>query len=129
MSNNPWPYFTMEELSCRCGCGLMKMDNEFMRKVVALRIRVGFVLPVTSADRCPVHNNNISSTGLTGPHTTHRSIDLGVRGKRANEVLKVVYEMGCFTGIGVNQKGAARFIHLDDLPEKPGRPRPWIWSY
>jgi len=31
----------------------------------------------------------------------------------------------------VNQKGphAARFIHLDDLPDAEGQPRPTIWSY
>jgi zinc D-Ala-D-Ala carboxypeptidase len=34
-----------------------------------------------------------------------------------------------FTGIGVSQKGAIRFIHVDDLPDAPGQPRPTIWSY
>jgi hypothetical protein len=35
------------------------------------------------------------------------------------------------TGIGVHQKGPRehRYIHLDDLPNSPDSPRPWIWSY
>ena len=34
-----------------------------------------------------------------------------------------------FTGIGVNQKGGARFLHLDTIESSPARPRPTIWSY
>jgi hypothetical protein len=34
-----------------------------------------------------------------------------------------------FTGIGVQQKGGGRFIHLDNLPNGPGQPRPTVWSY
>jgi zinc D-Ala-D-Ala carboxypeptidase len=33
------------------------------------------------------------------------------------------------TGVGVNQKGGARFIHLDDLEPTGHFPRPTIWSY
>ena len=32
-------------------------------------------------------------------------------------------------GIGVNQKGASRFIHLDDLDQSDSHTRPWVWSY
>ncbi len=34
-------------------------------------------------------------------------------------------------GIGIKQKGdyASRFVHLDDLPNGSGQPRPWCWSY
>ena len=34
-----------------------------------------------------------------------------------------------FTGIGVNQKGDSRFIHIDDIESTQKRPRPWVWSY
>lgn len=102
--------------------------QDFMEKVEALRVKLGFPLPVNSAARCPSHNARVSGTGRTGPHTTGRAIDLGVRGSQALSVLRAALEAG-FTGIGVNQKGSARFIHLDDLPNAPGQPREWIWSY
>jgi hypothetical protein len=35
-------------------------------------------------------------------------------------------ESNLFTGIGIQQKGGARFIHLDDLT---GVGRPTVWSY
>jgi hypothetical protein len=34
-----------------------------------------------------------------------------------------------FKGIGVNQKGNGRFIHLDIGEMEDGRPRPHLWSY
>lgn len=103
----------------------MLPDRWFMEKIEELRVRVGFSLPVTSAARCPTHNNKTSKTGLQGPHTTGMAIDLGVDRKNAYIVLKTALEMGCFTGIGVNQKGSGRFIHLDTIQDG----RPTIWSY
>jgi hypothetical protein len=51
-------------------------------------------------------------------------------GADALELVALALAYG-FTGIGVNQKGAhdGRFIHLDDLDNAPGQPRPCIWSY
>ena len=118
------PHFTTEELMCKCGCGMLPHQS-FMDKVEALRVKVGFPLPVSSAARCAKHNALVSNTGSTGPHTTGRAIDLRVDRKNAYIVLKTALEMGCFTGIGIQQKGGGRFIHLDDLTEG----RPTIWSY
>lgn len=103
----------------------MLPKQDFMDKVEELRLSVGFALPVTSAARCPKHNANVSGTGLTGPHTTGRAIDFGVSGSKAYAVLNAALRMG-FTGIGVNQKGNGRFIHIDDLT---GPTRPATWSY
>lgn len=121
------PHFTDAELSCKCGCGMLP-KQDFMDKVELLRLSVGFPLPVTSAARCPDHNSKVSGTGRTGPHVTGRAIDFGVDGGRAWSLLSVAMAMG-FTGIGVQQKGGGRFIHIDDLPNGPGCPRPTVWSY
>jgi zinc D-Ala-D-Ala carboxypeptidase len=121
------PHFHVRELACRCGCGgLPKQD--FMDKVEKLRDRLGFPLPVTSGYRCPEYNNRVSGTGRTGPHTSGRAIDLGVSHARALELIRMALSMG-FTGIGIKQHGAGRFIHLDDLPDAEGQPRPNLWSY
>ena len=119
------PHFSDEELRCKCGvCGMLP-KQDFMDKVEELRVKVGFSLPVSSAARSPKHHCKVSKTGLQGPHTTGRAIDLQVDRENAYKVLKMALEMGCFTGIGIQQKGTGRFIHLDDL--KDGRPT--IWSY
>jgi zinc D-Ala-D-Ala carboxypeptidase len=117
------PHFSKSELFCKCGCGMLPAQD-FMDKVEKLRVAVGFPLRVTSAARCPDHNSRVSGTGRSGPHTTGRAIDLGVTHGQAYTVLAKALEMR-FTGIGVNQKGGARFIHLDDLTAG----RPTVWSY
>ena len=121
------PHFTAKELACKCGCGMLPAQD-FMCKIEELRIRCGFPLPISSGARCPEHNARVSATGKTGPHTTGRAIDLAVDREKAYIVLCIALVMG-FTGIGVQQKGTGRFIHLDDLPAKEGQPRPTVWGY
>ena len=121
------PHFQKSELACRCGCGMLPAQD-FMDKIELLRVSIGFPVAVTSAARCPEHNSKVSGTGRTGPHTTGRAIDLGVTHGKAHAVLATAVRMG-FSGIGVNQKGGGRFIHIDDLPNGPGGPRPTVWSY
>ena len=123
-----WEYFTDEELTCKCGCGQMEMDDLFMTKVVAMRKALGFPFIVTSAYRCPEHNNKVSKTGLNGPHTTGRALDIAVRGEHALDVISAIRTHN-LTGLGVKQHGPDRFVHFDDLGPTASRPRPWVWSY
>lgn len=120
-------YFKPAEFACRC-CGVSKMDPVFLEEVDELRHRFGRPLVISSGYRCPRHNVQVSSTGRTGPHTTGRAADLLIDRAPALEVLRIALALR-FTGIGVSQKGAARFIHVDNLPNAPGQPRPTIWTY
>lgn len=123
------PHFQADEVKCKCGCGMLPR-LAFMEKVEALRIKLGRPARVSSGARCPEYNAKVSHTGRTGPHTTGRAIDLLVSGLVAYELLELATSCG-FTGIGISQKGdhLQRFIHLDDLTNEPGQPRPWVWSY
>jgi zinc D-Ala-D-Ala carboxypeptidase len=132
MSDINWddyPNFSRSEFECQCGCGRADMDPEFMHTVQGLRIAVGHSLRVTSGYRCPKHNNNVSSTGLDGPHTTGKAVDFGIN--RTQAYWLMVHALGAgITGLGFNQKGGKRFLHLDTLTEDEGHfPRPTIWSY
>lgn len=125
-------YFKPSEFACRCGeCGSdgNEMSLDFVNKLNALRIRVGFPLVITSGYRCPAHNTQVSTTGEDGPHTTGHAADISVMGAKAHKLLEKISFDGWFTGIGLNQKGthAKRFIHLDDL--EGDRPRPNVWTY
>ena len=124
------PHFSDAELACKCGCGLLPKPD-FMEKVETLRVAYGKPLRVTSAARCPEYNAKVSSTGLTGPHTTGRAIDFGISGADAHHLLRTAMRHCNFTGIGVSQKGPheKRFLHFDDLPDAPGQPRPTLWTY
>ena len=120
-----WKYFKREDFACS-HCGENEIQNDFVDRLDALREVCDFPLVVSSGYRCPKHNQAVSSTGLTGPHTTGRAVDFAVDRERAVIVLDKALAMPVFRGFGVNQKGASgRFIHLDAI----NRPTRTIWSY
>ncbi len=122
-------YFKIEEFNCRC-CGGNKMDPTFLGRLDEFRHLMGFAFIVNSGYRCPKHNQSVSTTGETGPHTLGRAVDLRCSHERALRLVSHARQFG-FTGVGLMQHGAveSRYIHLDDLPGKVGQPRPSIWTY
>lgn len=125
--NERWPNFSPDEFACK-GDGTLSVNPVFMDRLQTLRTFYAKPMIISSGYRSPEYNASVSSTGLTGPHTTARAADIAVRGADALHLITLALEVG-FIGIGVNQRGNSRFIHLDDLPDAPGQPRPWIWSY
>ena len=133
-----YPNFTEDEMRCKgeaCCGGRADMDPEFMSMLQGLRTAYGKPMAVTSAYRCPDHNDRVSGTGRDGPHTTGRAADVAVARRSSFELLKFAFLWG-MTGIGVKQRGPPdkRFIHLDNLLElyegdRLVRPRPTTWSY
>ena len=119
-------YFTDDELKCQ-HCGAEGIDKYFMAKVDNLREELGFPFPVTSGYRCPEHPIEARKRA-PGAHTTGKAVDIGVSGNEAYILIEAAIRDN-FTGIGINQKGDGRFIHLDIIPHSPSSPRPWIWSY
>jgi zinc D-Ala-D-Ala carboxypeptidase len=100
------------------------MKPEFMAKLQKLRGTYGAPMKVTSGYRCPKHPIEVKKA-RPGAHASGHAADVAVRGEEAHRLLKIALEVG-FTGIGVQQKGEGRFIHLDDLDNDL---RPTIWSY
>lgn len=119
-------YFKIEEFACS-HCGQNLIDSQFVQELDDLRHEYGKPMKVTSGYRCPTHNAKVSSTGTNGPHTFGRAADIAVDRGDAYRLAKLAFARG-FTGIGLQQKGAGRFIHLDTLPNA-AHPRPTIWSY
>lgn len=120
-------YFSNDELRCKCGCNQNKFSQETLRKLNRLRQALGEPIVLNSAYRCPQHNKDI---GATQTHATGQAVDIRCSHRDAYLILGLADVFG-FTGIGVNQKGKSRFIHLDDLDEdlSQNRPRPHVWSY
>lgn len=124
-------YFSPEELKCKCGkCGSTghEMNQQFMIMINELRHDYGKPLVASSAYRCPEYNNKVSKTGLNGPHTTGSAMDLLCRGEDAFILLKLALQIG-FTGIGVQQKGDVRYLHVDYIVGNSHILRPRLWSY
>lgn len=119
-------YFKAHELQCH-HCNQCGMDSEFMLKLDRMRHVLEIPMHLSSAYRCPEHNNNVSNTAYDGPHTTGKAVDILVYGELAWKTLKIAM-LAEFKGIGVSQKGrkTKRFIHVDDIDDES---RPSVWSY
>lgn len=121
----PYPNFTRAEFACK-HTGKCLMQPGFMDRLQRLRTAYGKPMIITSGYRDRTHPVE-RAKAVPGVHTLGCAADVGVRGADALALIWLAIAMG-FTGIGVQQKGAARFVHLDDAPNGQF-PRPTIWSY
>jgi zinc D-Ala-D-Ala carboxypeptidase len=125
MDWSKYPNFSEQEFACS-ETGECNMSASFMAKLQELRDVYGQPMTVTSGYRSPKHSIEASKpTGKLSVHTRGCAVDIACNGQQAHELLKLAFAMG-FTGIGVKQKGSARFVHLDTFG---GAPRPNVWSY
>ncbi|BAO82923.1 phosphoribosylformimino-5-aminoimidazole carboxamide ribonucleotide ProFAR isomerase [Serpentinimonas maccroryi] len=103
------------------------MDADFMDRLQALRSAFARPMLISSGYRDPTHPLEAIKS-QPGSHASGRAVDVSVRGAEALQLIALAVQHG-FTGIGVQQKGSGRFIHLDDLSAQAQQPRPTIWSY
>jgi uncharacterized protein YcbK (DUF882 family) len=119
-----YPNFSAKEFQCS-HCGADGIKEGVLEKLQFMRTAYGKAMKITSGYRCPQHPIE-AKKATPGAHALGLAADIGVEGAAAHEVLRLAFEIG-FTGIGVQQKGSGRFIHLDIRNgELPG---PTVWSY
>jgi uncharacterized protein YcbK (DUF882 family) len=123
MQWSSYPNFKAAEFNCS-HCGKNEMKPDFMAKLQALRVAYGKPMRVTSGYRCPQHPIE-AKKAAPGAHASGCACDIGIEGADAHRLLTLALAAG-FTGIGVQQKGAGRFLHLDTMTSGA---RPTVWSY
>jgi len=118
-----WVNFNPEEFKCSC-CGRLEVHSDLVDLLQKAREDLGFPITINSAYRCPTHNDNVSSTGLAGPHTTAKACDIHVSNSQHRKEL-IDYFSNKVTGLGI----AKTFIHIDILTkdEIPHRPNCWLY--
>ena len=126
MDWNTSAYFNQHEFTCS-HTGKCDMDSNFINKLNELRVAFGKPMRITSGFRDVTHPIEAKKSA-PGAHTTGQAADIAVSREDAFDLLSLALTRG-FTGIGIQQKGSGRFIHLDTLKNSPERPRPTIWSY
>jgi len=123
MDWSKYPNFSEAELRCS-ETGECKMQADFMRRLQALREDYGKPMTITSGYRSPQHSIEASKK-QPGTHARGLAVDIAVAGQDCYDLMALAMKHG-FTGIGVAQKGAGRFLHIDTFK---GGPRPNVWSY
>ena len=123
MDWNKYPNFSAKEFDCT-HCGKNEMRADFMERLQALRNAYGKPMRITSGFRCAEHPIE-AKKAKPGSHASGCACDIGIDGPDAHQLLSIALQLG-FTGIGVQQKGSGRFIHLDTLTSGV---RPTVWSY
>lgn len=117
-------YFSDDELRCKCGCGVLKFNEDCREILNRIRVDCGFALPVTSGYRCPRHPIEAAKRH-PGEHSSGLCVDIAVSHAKAHKLIQVAMRHDV-PRIGINQKGDERFIHLGwDIT----LPNPTIWSY
>lgn len=116
--------FREEEFACQ-HCGEKGIKLELVEKLQELRDRYNKPIRVTSGYRCRKHPIE-AVKDIPGSHNEGYAVDIACDRENAYEILGLALQLK-FTGIGVNQKGNARFLHLDISKDK--KPRPTVWSY
>ena len=120
-----WPNFSKHEFDCK-ETGENCMDESFMYRLQSLRSEYGKSMTITSGYRSPRHSIE-AKKAKPGAHSTGHACDILCDRGDAYALLSLAFKHG-FTGVGINQKGAGRFIHLDDL-QGGDELRPTVWSY
>ena len=132
-------HFTLEEfeksqtatrkgITNKAGSGEIKNLGDLCYEVLE-PVRAKFDKPVTitSGYRSVLHPAEAKKK-TPGVHNEGVAADVAVSREDAYKLLLIAFQIG-FTGIGVQQKGTGRFIHLDTSTGSSRSPRPTVWSY
>lgn len=117
-----WENFSYSEFACT-HCGENKMDPRAIDEFQKIRNEVGFPLKVTSGYRCPEHPIEKNKT-TPGTHSRGIAADFDVSHEQARILLNQALRRN-LGGVGVHQKGAGRFVHIDVDPSRRDR----LWTY
>ena len=79
------PNFSLAEMTCRYGCVLDHMDEQFMKMLQQLRKQLG-PLPVTSGVRCEKHNHE-SGGYLKSAYLQSKGADIRIFGPSALQLV------------------------------------------
>ena len=106
-------HFTLDEISCGCGCGECNVDQELLHRLDSLRDHYGGPIVPNSVARCEDHNKKVGGSS-TSSHLsslvvkcTAADIPLPMDSKKRYILIQGAFRT--FQRIGI----AKTFIHVD----------------
>ncbi len=122
-------HFSVEEMACRCGCGLGRevcdFDPRLIEAIEAVHYKANLPMRVTSGARCRGHNiaegGHEKSAHIVDSTHQGQAIDFMIYDNNYRAIfLDAIYSVG-FPGVGI----AKGFMHIDVRP----RLRRQCWTY
>ncbi|MFA5436152.1 MAG: D-Ala-D-Ala carboxypeptidase family metallohydrolase [Candidatus Neomarinimicrobiota bacterium] len=102
-------HFTIDEFTCKCGCGRNNIDPDFLRMLDIARSIAGVPFIINSGCRCPEHNKAVGST--SDNHIEGHAADIkALNGYMRMRILSGLVKAG-FKRIGIHKT----FIHADNM--------------
>ena len=102
--------FTVDEFRCQCGCGVVKMNRDFVLKILKLRELMAEPMNVNSGYRCAKHPKEIvKKKPWAGFHVKGEGVDIRVSSRKYRAKLDRLRSAAGITGVGV----ANNYLHLD----------------
>tara|TARA_R110000824_G_scaffold36098_1_gene112440 strand:- start:9209 stop:9583 length:375 start_codon:yes stop_codon:yes gene_type:complete len=114
IANWPFRYFKPHEIACK-GTGQIKINEEALSCLDALRSNLGHSIRLSSAYRSPYHNAKVGGAPKSS-HLEGYAFDVQLQGRDKEVIRKVAQDCG-FKGFGMRYQ---TFIHID-----MGRRRQW----
>ncbi len=120
-------YFSRKEMSCRCPCHIYNLSVDLMLKLSLVRECFGKSMIITSACRCPSHNERVGGSKTSSHLTTKakKCLALDIKFPKSGVDLYdlIVILPLQFDRILINPY--KKFIHLDIDKNKPRG----LWFY
>ena len=119
-----WANFSRDEFKCS-HCGENQISDDLIDLLQDLRNQCDFAFRISSGYRCFAHPIE-ARKAKPGTHSSGLAADIAVSHGQAFQLVKVAMADERTRGLGVNQKGDSRFIHIDISEDGV---RPSVWSY
>ena len=112
------PFFTKQELQCKCGCELANFHPGVLDGLSALRMAFGKPMQLSSACRCLKHNMAVSPMAPKGSlHIGDYEAKPGQKGSMAFDVLVSGADKGKLFALAWSKEWSIgwnkNFLHLD----------------
>lgn len=104
-------HFSTEELTCKCGCGLLIVNPILIRLLEGIRAHFGTPVTVLSGTRCPAHNVAVGGVD-DSQHLYGTAADIHIEGYHPQDVADTAAELGA-DGVGVYPNSNPPFTHVD----------------
>lgn len=123
--------FYRDEFECGCGCGLDRVDLQFVNKLQLARTIADIPFIISSGVRCKEHNKNVGGKPDSAhlpeamPDGKAHAADIEITSSRQRKIVVSALLDAGFTRIGVGKS----LVHVDDGELLGVKDEDVLWTY